>query len=236
MLLTWTSSTLGHGSNLCRAGLVTEQVVGLWLACWCLGPRNQCWLVGPVLALNALHHTIPHKLCKFEKKNMHDLQCFNRFGWNWEFAGWNWEFAFHPLSQEIFLEPFNFQNKVQPFLLLLLLFVQSWQEWILELQGFTTDTRKLRVNILWLDGIASVICNFYLCVVACTVVWTDHWEIDLTRCWDFRHQRNRFVHCTFVVMINNSQFREVGVFCIFYGWLASKLVKKYLTYPWPVFW
>ena len=30
-----------------------------------------------VLTLNVLHHTIPHKLCRFEMKDMHGLQCFS---------------------------------------------------------------------------------------------------------------------------------------------------------------
>ena len=42
------------------------------------------------------------------------------------------------LKQEIFLSPFNFQNKIHPFS------VQSWQEWIFYLKNVTTDIRRLR--------------------------------------------------------------------------------------------
>ena len=80
--------------------------------------------------------TIPHKLCRFEMKDMHGLQSFS----STDSDGMESLLFILSLNQEIFISPFYFQNKIQPFS------VQPWQEWILELKSFTTDTRRLKVN------------------------------------------------------------------------------------------
>ena len=101
------------------------------------GLHSLCGMVWcRTLTLNVAYHTIPHKLCRFEMKDMHGPQRFSSTD------SYGSEFAFFILclNQEIFLKHFTFQNQILPFS------VQSWQGQILELKSFTTDTRRVRVK------------------------------------------------------------------------------------------
>ena len=63
------------------------------------------------LTPNVLHHTTPHKLCRFEMKDMHGLQCFSSA----ESDGSESLLFILCLKQDTFFLRFNFQKRIQPF-------------------------------------------------------------------------------------------------------------------------
>ena len=103
-------------------------------------------------------------------KDMHSLQCFSSTD-----SEGSKSFAFHLT--------FQFQNKIQPFS------VESGQEQILEFKSFTTDTRRLRVNIILSILTAS------LSVFALTVL--DH--VKGKNCF----WRNSETHILLIHLTNN---------------------------------
>ena len=55
----------------------------------------------------------------------------------------------------------------------------------------STGTGRPGVSILWLGEIERWICNFYLSVAACKIVWADPTWDTLACCWDVKQPTNQ---------------------------------------------